>query len=61
MFDKLDPDIRKFILWKDDLNCKFSLHYNGISDKKERITYDKGDSNYTIDEVFEYWQKNVRK
>jgi hypothetical protein len=38
MFDKLDPDIRKFIL-----------------------TYDKGDSNYTIDEVFEYWQKNVRK
>ena len=61
MLEKLSADIRKFILWKDDINCKFTIHYNGIDPKRERVTYDKGDSNYTIDEVFEYWQKNVKR
>jgi hypothetical protein len=50
-----------FITWKDNPGCPFSLHYDGLKPKDERISYDRLQGNYTLDEVFSYYCKNVLK
>jgi hypothetical protein len=56
----ITQEIKNFLNWKDDLNCPFSVHYNGTDANKPKVSYDKGNKNYTINEVYEYF-KNQRQ
>jgi hypothetical protein len=58
--EELTPNIRQFILWLCDLHCPFITHYNGEDKTMPKISYDKGNKNYTLDEVFQYWWNNVK-
>ena len=54
-------DFKKFLLWKDDPKCPFNVSFNGTDKSRPRISYEKGKKNYTIDEVYEYWSKEIKK
>jgi hypothetical protein len=55
----MDEKTKQFILWKDDLKCPFSVYFNGEDKTKPRISYIKGDKQYTLEEVFEFWETKV--
>lgn len=49
--------IRRFIMWKDDLNCPFVVHYNGVDKDRDKISYDKGGEKYNLDGVYKFWSE----
>ena len=51
----MNEEIKAFIIWLCDIRCPFSVHYNGIDKTKDRISFDKGSKNYSLDEVFQFW------
>jgi hypothetical protein len=60
MEKKLDPAFREFVLWLCDPRCPFTPHYNGTEPDQERVTFDKGNKNYTIDGVWKYWSEKQK-
>ena len=56
---EITDHFKKFILWKDDLHCPFIVHYNGEDSTRPKISYDKGNKNFTLDEVYEFWQNSL--
>lgn len=54
---ELTPETKAFVLWLTDLRCPFSTHYNGTDSDQPRITFDKGSKNYTLEQVFEFWNE----
>jgi hypothetical protein len=51
---------KDFIFWLCDLRCPFIVHYNGEDNTQSRITFDKGSKNYTLDQVWQFWNKEVK-
>lgn len=56
--EKAVTHFKEFLRWKDDLKCPFQARYNGIDKTKPKLNYKKGDNDreYTIDEVYEFWE-----
>lgn len=59
--EKVISEVKEFIKWKDDLKCPFSVHYNGEDPTKPKISYLKVDKQYTLEEVWQYWQKHRKQ
>lgn len=57
----MDKDIKDFILWKDDPRCPFATCFNGVDKTRDRVCYEKGNKHYTLEDVWEFWVKEVRK
>jgi hypothetical protein len=58
----MDEKIKAFIEWMDDLKCPFHVNYNGEDKTKPKISYIKGekyDKEYTLEEVFEFYETKV--
>jgi hypothetical protein len=58
----MDEKTKQFILWLCDLKSPFHVHYNGEDKTKPRISYIKGekyDKEYTLEEVFEFYETKV--
>jgi hypothetical protein len=58
----IDPQTKAFIEWTDDPKCPFQTKYNGTDKTKPKISYIKGekyDREYTIDEVFAFYESKI--
>jgi len=57
----MDEQIKRFILWLCDLKCPFNTSFNGEDKLRPRVSFEKGNKNYSLEEVYEYWLKEVNK
>ena len=57
---ELSPEVKEFILWKDNLKCPFATCYNGTDPTRDKVCYEKNNKHYTLDQVFEIWQTTVK-
>jgi hypothetical protein len=48
---------KDFIFWLFDPKCPFTVSYNGIQKDHDKIRFEKLSKNYSIEEVFEYYQE----
>lgn len=61
--EELTPEVKRFILWKDDLKCPFSVCMewdNGTLKSEEKVSYIKGGKHYCLADVWEFWVENVK-
>lgn len=56
----MDNKIKQFILWKDDLTkSPFNVCINLIDKDRPKVEYEKNGKHYTIDQVYDFWEKNI--
>jgi len=59
----MDEKVKAFILWLADPKSSFETVFNGHDQSRPRIYYRKGNSDKTwlLEDVWEYWIKEVDK
>lgn len=55
----MDDKTKQFVLWLCDVKCPFSQCHNGYDPTRERVCFEKSAKHYTLDQVFEYFEKNI--
>jgi len=55
----MDDKTKQFIFWICDPHCPFCQCFNGIDKTRDRICFEKSGKHYTIDQVYDFWEKNI--
>ena len=58
---KMDEQIKIFILWLCDLKCPFNTSFNGEDKSRPRVSFERYNKKFTLEEVYEYWFDNKNK